>query len=461
MKARSEAPDWVQSMRTFLRGEIGPSWQLMERRGKTVSLGVRLDDGTRVYRNLPVFWERAQQSKIQELVLEVHELVIKKNVCSFEEAIERINKSNSEVPSATDRANPMLLLAAWEKYEHYKVKQKGDVSQANWNREYGGRINNEINPPRLKDKGKTYLRLKQIAKTATNSNELLIKIGDYEDKYKKPEPVKPLEPGSRSRQIRVQHIAAFLRWATSKKSGYLLKPENWSAPPRNAIDDYVGVKSAKKKKETSIPTVAIEDNDLMDLIGSLPIDIDNDKKKHRLRDRAMEWDFALKLAITYGLRPEEVRHEHLSIKKNGKEYLFCTYCKKSGGGITKPRRLWPLHPEWEEKWNLITRVKRRDPLPRMKAGAGDAFRNYLRFNKIWIKLKSDLGVVPYSFRHSYSKRAHQIYKLSDTEVAAFMGHSVPVHNSTYAQWSTESMLEGSMERAIRFRDLTNSSKSNS
>ena len=71
-----------------------------------------------------------------------------------------------------------------------------------------------------------------------------------------------------------------------------------------------------------------------------------------------------------------------------------------------------------------------------------------------IRGKSDLGVVPYSFRPSYSKRAHQIYKLSNTEVAAFMGHSVPVHNSTYAQWSTESMLESSMERAIKFRNST-------
>ena len=106
-------------------------------------------------------------------------------------------------------------------------------------------------------------------KTATNANELLIQIGDYEDKNKKPEPIKPLEAGSRSRQIRVQHVAAFLRWATSKKSGYLLKPENWSAPPRNAIDDYVGVKSAKKKKETSTPTVAIEDEDLLALLGSI------------------------------------------------------------------------------------------------------------------------------------------------------------------------------------------------
>ena len=455
MKARSEAPDWIQSMRIFLRGEVGPNWQVTTKGRKRACLGVRFDDGTRVFKNLPVLWERAQQAKIQELVLEVHELVVKKKICGLDEAIDRINKANTEVPSAADRANPMLLLAAWEKYEHYKVKQKGDVTQANWNREYGGRPNTKINPPRPNDKGKTYLRFKQIVKTATNANELLIQIGDYEDKNKKPEPIKPLEAGSRSRQIRVQHVAAFLRWATSKKSGYLLKPENWSAPPRNAIDDYVGVKSAKKKKETSNPTVAIEDDDLLALLGSLPIDIDKEEKRHRLRDRAMEWDFALKLAITYGLRPEEVRHEHLTIKKTDKEYMFCTYCKKSGGGITRPRRLWPIHPEWEEKWHLLERVKQRDPLPRMKAGAGDAFRNYLRFNEVWKKLKSDLGVVPYSFRHSYSKRAHQIYKLSDTEVAAFMGHSVPVHNSTYSQWSTESMLESSMERAIKFRDLTN------
>ena len=49
--------------------------------------------------------------------------------------------------------------------------------------------------------------------------------------------------------------------------------------------------------------------------------------------------------------------------------------------------------------------------------------------------------VPYSFSHSHIKGAHQIYKLSDTEVIAFMGHSVPVHNSTYEQWSAESMLK--------------------
>ena len=168
----------------------------------------------------------------------------------------------------------------------------------------------------------------------------------------------------------------------------------------------------------------------------------------------MEWDLAIKLSIVYGLRPIEVSHTYLEVKRNGKEYLFCTYCKKAGAGITKPRRLWPLHPEWEEQWQLLERIKRKDPLPRMKAGAGDAFKNYLRFNDVWKKLKEKEGAVPYSFRHSYSKRAHQVYKLSDTEVSAFMGHTVPVHNAAYSQWSSEAMLEDSMERAIKFRDLT-------
>ena len=90
----------------------------------------------------------------------------------------------------------------------------------------------------------------------------------------------------------------------------------------------------------------------------------------------------------------------------------------------------------------------------MKAGAGDAFKNYLGFNPVWKRLKAENGVVPYSFRHSYSKRGHQVYKLSDTEMAAFMGHTVQVHNAAYAQWSSESMLEASMERGIRYRDLT-------
>ncbi len=422
MKARSETEPWVSSLRTFIRDALGTSWQVKDK-GGTTNLRIRLDDGTRIYRNLGLPWCKASAAGIRESVEEIHELVIHQKV-SVEEAVERVKQTRSKTPRAARRPNPKLLITAWESYENYKVKVSGDVSPKTWQIEYG----------------KTFRRLKEVA--AANANDLLIEIG------------KKYEPGSRSRQIRIQHTAAFLRWATSRASGHFLPADNWTPPPKNALGEYVGRKSAKKQQETSNPTVAIEDQDLLELINSLPIDLDKAEKKHRLRDRAMEWDLAIKLAIVYGLRPIEVSYDYLEIRKNGKEYLFCTYCKKAGGGISKPRRLWALHPEWEEKWNLIQRIKQKDPLPRMKAGAGDAFKNYLRFNEVWKKLKAEQGVVPYSFRHSYSKRGHQIYKLSDTEMAAFMGHTVQVHNAAYAQWSSESMLESSMERAIKFRDLT-------
>ena len=424
MKARSETELWEQSLRTILRDTVGLNWQVKENKGKA-KIRIRHDDGSRIEKALGLEWCKANSSSIRESVEEIHDLVIRQKV-SVDDAVERVKKTRSKTPKAARRANPKLLMTAWESYGNYKVNVSGDVSVKTWQIEYG----------------KTFRRLKEVA--ASNANDLLIEIG------------KQYEPGTRSRQIRVQHIAAFLRWATSRASGHFLPADNWTPPPKNALGDYVGRKSAKKQQETSSPTVCIEDEDLLELINSLPIDLDKAEKKHRLRDRAMEWDLALKLAIVYGLRPIEVSYDYLEVKKNEKDYLFCTYCKKAGGGITKPRRLWPLHPEWEEKWKLVQRIKRKDPLPRMKAGAGDAFKNYLRFNAVWKRLKAESGVVPYSFRHSYSKRGHQDYNFSDTVMAAYMGHTVQVHNAAYAQWSSESMLEDSMKKGIRYRALTSS-----
>ena len=423
MKARSEAEPWVQNLRGFLRDSVGTQWQVRNIRGMAY-LAVRFEDKKRVERNLGLNWSRGNAAKIRDAVEEIFDLVVRKHI-GLNEALLRVKTTKSDKPKAVRRANPKLLLSAWEQYESYKVKVAGDVTQDTWDKEYG----------------KTFRRLKEVA--AANVNDLLIEVG------------KKYEPGTRSRQIRVQHVAAFLRWAVSKQSGYLLPEDAWTPPPKNALGDYVGRKSKEKQAQSSAPTVVIEDKDLLELVDSLPIDLDTYEKKHRLRERAMEWDLAIKLAITYGLRPIEVSYDYLEVRKNGKEYMFCTYAKRAGAGTTKPRRLFPLHPEWEVNWSLIKRLKRKDPLPKMTSGAGDSFKNYLRFNKVWKRLKEQNKVVVYSFRHSYAKRGHQVYKLSDTEMAAMMGHTTQVHNQAYAQWSSESMLEDSMKRAIKFRDLTN------
>ena len=94
--------------------------------------------------------------------------------------------------------------------------------------------------------------------------------------------------------------------------------ENWCLPPKNALEEYVGRKSAEKHKKSSSPTVAIEDKELLELINSLPIDIDKSKG-----------NFVLEI----------------------------------------------------EQWNLLERIKLKDPLLSMKAGAGDAFKNLLEIQR--------------------------------------------------------------------------------
>ena len=59
----------------------------------------------------------------------------------------------------------------------------------------------------------------------------------------------------------------------------------------------------------------------------------------------MEWDLATKLSIVYGLRPIEVSHNYLGVKKNDNEYLLCNYWKKAEAGIRQTIRLLTLHPE--------------------------------------------------------------------------------------------------------------------
>ena len=66
-------------------------------------------------------------------------------------------------------------------------------------------------------------------------------------------------------------------------------------------------------------------------------------------------------------------------------------------------------------------------------------------------------VYPYCFRHSYSRKGHIDYKLSTPEISQMMGHSPEVHERSYSQFMTDEIMESSIERAIRLRDLAKAS----
>ena len=413
-----ETDDWVSALRTFIRDTLGnKNWQIRKGERDKVRLVVRFDDGTRKTWYLPYLWQRTNAKQIQHFIEAVSYLHLSKRV-PIDEAVERTKAQAPKAALPKNKVNPQVILDAWKQFGDFKINQVGDISQQTWDKGYS----------------KTYRKLKEVVYSPDAIN-LLKNIGKFN------------EAGSRTREENVQRVASFLRWAVSKESGYLLDSEVWNPPPKFNLQDFKGRKSRQLQEKTQKPTTPIEDNDLFELIESL--NLTPEEKKHRVEDRAKEWSLAVKLMATYGLRPIEV--QYLNIRRNGKDTVWCSYAKKSGAGTGEARRVFPLHPNWEKNWNLIQKIKNKAPLPRMKAGAGEAFKNYMRFNSVWNKLKDEKGLVGYSFRHSYAKRGHLEYRFHERELAPMMGHTIESHKK-YSRWYSEELLEDSFERAIKRRN---------
>ena len=64
----------------------------------------------------------------------------------------------------------------WNKFEFYKVKQTGEVSESTWRKEYGNMIINDDGTE--EPKGKTYPKLIKVA-DSQDANSLLINIGKF------------------------------------------------------------------------------------------------------------------------------------------------------------------------------------------------------------------------------------------------------------------------------------------
>ena len=169
----------------------------------------------------------------------------------------------------------------------------------------------------------------------------------------------------------------------------------------------------------------------------------------------MKWANALKLIAEYGLRPVEIKHLHVRTdNKTNEEYLWCSYEKRSGGGITKPRRLEPL-PIENTQWNLLPLLKiGRLELPSLTAkgnGVAELITKYLNRRSCWASLKAkvesrneQLGT--YSLRHSYSVRGHSKYRIDSGAMSNAMGHSLECHLREYP-FATTSTTESTFKKA--------------
>ena len=53
---RSKTEDWVDAILIFILDTLGnKNWPISESKGKA-RLGIRFDDGTRIYKNIPYKW---------------------------------------------------------------------------------------------------------------------------------------------------------------------------------------------------------------------------------------------------------------------------------------------------------------------------------------------------------------------------------------------------------------------
>ena len=228
MPSRSINEDWVLALRVFLKDTLGTSWQIRETKGKA-RLGIVFKDGTRVFRYTPYKWQRSNQGKIRHFIEAVHHLHIKKKV-PIDEAVERVKARAPKEALPKSKTDPKVLLDAWNKYGEFKINTTGDISESTWKKGYG----------------KTYRKLAEVV-DSQDAISLLKNIGKFN------------EAGSRSREENVQRIASFLRWATSKESGYLLDSEIWNPPPKFNLQDFKGKKSRPFFSSLSATTVAKTD----------------------------------------------------------------------------------------------------------------------------------------------------------------------------------------------------------
>jgi len=240
--------------------------------------------------------------------------------------------------------------------------------------------------------------------------------------------IKRWEPGSRTRQERARNLCQFLRHAVTREQ----MPVIWQ-PPLD-LKDHIGRKPATATSQKADP---LTDQQIINLLATLPED-----------SAGGRWADAIRLLAELGLRPGEL--EHLSVRtdpRTGEDYWWCSYQKRAGGGVTQPRRLYPL-PLVDEQgetqtWNLLLRWKTKlIELPPLRSGNGasDAISTYLNRREGWKALKAELEakgehLAGYSFRHSFSVRGHQ-RGIDNGSMALAMGHSIEVHCRSYP-WASE------------------------
>ena len=392
-----KTPAWVTSLRHGLRGQNGEGWTIREIRGR-IQLGVRFEDGQRSSVVLDLPWAGTSQAALLTMAA-----ALKARMAHGQS----LHKAHELEAAKEDiqQAGSLNWQVVADRFRDQKLGS-GEISERTWQRMYRTPVAQTL----------AALSAKPRPTNAQGVLEALVAAhgGD---------------PGSRGRQIRLQYASQLLRFAVDKCGA-----ESRWVPPAD-LSDLVGRKTTSKA-----PTVPLKDHQLTRLIEGI---------------KSEEWRLAVGLVACFGLRGVELGY----IEPKG-PLLHCKYQKRTSRGSTKPRDIVGLDPAGHEglSSDLLAVLAERgaDALPGGCRGprAGDALHQFLERLPIWQALVAetqdlnDQALVPYSLRHGYALRAHEVYDHSPRVAAALMGHSLATHSNVYGAWTDAEVISNALAKTL-------------
>lgn len=397
---------WEVALRSQVRG-LGKGWGVQEERGR-VRVSLRPPGTKSQSVTLGIAWSERSAGDAYTRVRNLYGLVASEGFSLRQAA----DVAAGKAPKLTEQTD---WLGAMERFKDQKLHHGTTIKPKTWEGGYAPVISDAIS-------------LLTSRKPPTDPADLIDQC------------IRKWPPGSRTRQERARNLSQFLTHCVVRERF----PVIWQPPA--SLKDHIGRKPAEAGEGGSDP---ISDQEILNLIASIP----NDAPGRR-------WADALRLLAELGLRPVELRH--LAVRtdpKTEQSYWWCTYQKRAGGGVTRPRRLYPLpliDGDGEiQQWNLLQRWEAGLlKLPPMDETSRVALKvnQYLRRRPAWMSLVAAAEargekLTTYSFRHSYSVRGHQ-RGIDSGSMALAMGHSLEVHCRSYP-WATESGAENAFNRAMQ------------
>ncbi|MBE9056335.1 site-specific integrase [Sphaerospermopsis sp. LEGE 08334] len=145
------------------------------------------------------------------------------------------------------------------------------------------------------------------------------------------------------------------------------------------------------------------------------------------------WRWVYGMIATYGLRNHEVFFVDLDNLFEGETAISITQ------GKTGSRKIWPLHPEWVETFNLLNPTIPLINLDRPNREIGFTCTRYFS------RVKMPFHV--YDLRHAWAVRSLE-YGIDISLAAKQMGHSLQVHSNLYHSWIDSKIHQRAFDAAL-------------